>query len=88
MTLMYTVDHKLWQVKHYLSLRYGYQTADRDVDPLQWYIVTGRASTNFLQLLIKAKPFMIARRLHEGGSYDEAIARVKKLIGYDDAPTV
>jgi hypothetical protein len=27
---------------------------------------------------------MVARRLHDGGSYDEVIRRVKRYIGYEE----
>lgn len=77
------VDGKLWEIKLYLINKYGSRAADNDVDPLRWYISTGRASVDFLKALLQAKSFMVARKLHEGGSYDESIARVKKYIGYD-----
>lgn len=48
--------------------------------PLKHYVSTGRASTEFLHKLVNAKPFMIARELRKGGSYDEAIERVKTYL--------
>jgi len=54
--------------------------------PLSHYVGTGRASSEFLHLLVDAKPFMIARVLMKdnGGTYDEAIGRVKEYLGYDN----
>jgi hypothetical protein len=75
------VDNKLWEIEKVLMNKYGCDAAAREGAPLRWYIETGRASLDFLHALLEAKPFMIARKLHEGGSYDEAIARVRKYIG-------
>ena len=74
----------LWQVKRYMMGKYGCGTADREIDPLVWYISTGRAPTQFIGLLIQKKPYMIGRILHKGGSTDEAIARVKEYIGFEE----
>ncbi len=57
--------------------------AERDIMPLTWYINTGRASSDFLRRLLAAKPFMVARRLHKGGTYEETINRVCHLIGHE-----
>lgn len=56
--------------------------AERAFAPLGRYIWTGRASADFLKRLIYAKPFMIARRLHKGGSDDEVVNRICQYIGY------
>lgn len=48
--------------------------------PLTHYVQTCRASTEFLHKLVDAKPFMIARVLMKGGSYNEAIDRVKAYL--------
>jgi hypothetical protein len=74
----------LWVLEAQLRKRYGIDQAERDLAPLAWYINTGRASTDFIKLLSQAKPFMVARRLHDGGSYDEVIRRVKRYIGYEE----
>ena len=58
----------------------GVDAAHREIFPLVWYVETGRASLPFLHALIEAKPFMIARRLHAGGSDEEAIARIKTYL--------
>ena len=55
-------------------------TAESLVEPLEWYVKTGRASCDFLHRLIKVKPFMIARRVAEGGSTDEVMDRIKSLV--------
>lgn len=75
------VQEGLWRIERYLIDRYGMDQAEQDVSPLAWYIGTGRASVDFIRAVLAAKPFMIARKLHEGGSYDEAMARVKKYLG-------
>ena len=79
-----TYESALWMIERSLRQRYGIDQAERDLDPLAWYVRTGRASTEFIKRLASAKPFMVARRLQEGGSYEDAIRRVKKLIGYTE----
>ena len=77
------VDEYIWRVERYLMYRYGVDTAQRDTEPLRWYIRTGRASAMFLRLLTDAKPYMIGRLLHQGGSIDETVKRVRMYIGID-----
>lgn len=78
------VDDFVYRTCLYGIQKYGYDTAQTDVDPLKWYISTGRASTQFLGLLLQKKPYMIARKLHEGGSVQESVDRIKKYIGFDE----
>lgn len=81
------IDSALWEAERYLMARYGCTEASQNMYPLQWYIHTGRASGDFLRHLLMVKPFMIARKLHEGGSDDEVLHRVKQYLsektGYD-----
>lgn len=74
-------DQYLWKVESYLMDRYGVTEAWRMLDPLKWYIDTGRASVTFLNLLLDVKPYCIGKILAKGGSYDETIKRVRKRIG-------
>lgn len=77
-----SVENGLWKIQCCLSDKYGYTQAVRDMSPLNWYISTGRASVCFLRLLLGAKPFMIARILHAGGSDEEVLNRVKAYLHY------
>ena len=79
-----TVDTAIWQIERWLMTRYGNNQASIDVDPLRWYCNTCRASTDFLHALVNAKPYMVARRLHQGGSCREAIDRVRAYLEPDD----
>ena len=76
------IDMFLWNVRHYLERKYGSRESERMSDPLFWYVRTNRASLDFLGELIQKKPYLIGRVLAKGGSYDEAIQRVKNYIGY------
>ena len=67
-----------------LMEKYGTMAADREIAPLVWYIETGRASTPFLEKLIAKKPYIVARRLHAGGSDMEIITRVKACVGFTE----
>ena len=74
------IDNFLWEVEYYLMRRYGCSTAEREVYPLRWYIHTGRAPVSFLTTMLMAKPYVIARVLHMGGSDEEIIGRVKAKL--------
>lgn len=76
-----TIGNFLWETEQRLMLAYGCDAAEREIAPLKWYINTGRASTAFLKKLFAAKPFMVARKLHMGGSDEEIIKRIRKYIG-------
>jgi len=76
------IDNLLFFIEMYLSRHYGFRQAQSDLSPLKWYINSNRATLDFLGKLVEAKPFMIGRKLHEGGSYEEAIDRVCDYIGY------
>ena len=78
------IDNYLFEVEKILMNRYGVDAAQRDMSPLIWYINTGRACLEFLHLLLVARPFMVARRLHKGGSDEEIIKRIKALIGFEE----
>ena len=69
------------EVLIYIMNHYGVDEAYRDIYPLEWYINTGRASAEFLRKLYTKKPFLIARRLHKGGSVDETVKRIKSFLG-------
>ena len=78
------IESILWDIEYRLMVAYGSDAASREIAPLKWYINTGRASTSFLKKLIVAKPFMVARKLHAGGSDEEIIKRIRKYIGGEE----
>ena len=73
-------DRAVNNVLVYMMKHYGVDNAYREIAPLTWYINTGRASLFFLRGIIIAKPFMIARKLHQGGSDQEIIDRIKDYL--------
>lgn len=75
-----TIQDGLWEIERCLMQRYGVDTARRDMYPLSWYVNTGRASAAYLRKLLSCKPYMVARKLHQGGSVDEVLTRVKDYI--------
>ncbi len=79
-----SIETGLWAIRRYGMQHYGVDQSYQDIAPLAWYISTGRASVDFTRAVLTAKPFMVARKLHEGGTYDEAIQRVKTYVGYTD----
>lgn len=76
------IDSYLYAVESYLMKQYGIDQARRDIDPLKWYINSGRAPVQFIGMMTQKKPYMIGRKLHQGGSYDDAVKRVKNYIGF------
>ena len=75
------IDKYLWEVKRSLMNKYGVDASDRMMDPLVWYIQTGRASTDFLRKLLNKKPYVIARKLVENSSVDDTLQRIKTYLG-------
>ena len=75
-----SIDTGLWAIERYLMGKYGVDTAASDIAPLRWYVDTGRASTDTIRRVLMAKPFMVGRLLHRGGSYDEVIQRVVSYV--------
>lgn len=76
------IDNFLYAIYSYLSGQYGWRVAEQDMYPLKWYINSGRATTAFLGKMVSKKPYMIGRKLHQGGSYEDAVNRVCSYIGY------
>jgi len=75
------IDNFLWDVKSSLMKKYGVDAAERMIDPLVWYVSTGRASGEFLRKLINTKPYIIARKLVENSSVDGTLQRIKTYLG-------
>ena len=73
------IDNMYLHIERYLW-RYGVDQASRDLAPLRWYIDTGRASNDFIKACAMAKPFMIGRKLHQGGSYQEVVQRIRGYL--------
>ena len=73
-------DKFMDRVERYGWSKYGIDQTDRDLDPLRWYIYTGRASVTFLHNLCQCKPFMIARILHRNTCFEDAINAVYKYV--------
>ena len=79
------VETGLWHIQRYIMQHWGVDQSYQDIAPLAWYINTGRAAPDFIRAVLTAKPFMVGRKLHEGGTYDEVIQRIKDYIGYEEA---
>lgn len=77
---MDTYEKFIIKIETYLMRKYGVDQASRDLYPIQWYVRTGRASMEFIKKLCNCKSFMIARLLHEDGSVDEQIKRVRDYV--------
>lgn len=74
------IDEYLWQVEKWLMNHYGTGRAQLDIAPLKWYIGTDRAPLDFMRAMLTKKPYLIAKKLHAGGTYDEAINRLKSYL--------
>lgn len=79
------IDDTLWAVKMKLCKRHSLADADRLISPLCWYISTGRASTDFLRLLVNTssrQKATIANRIAKGGTDEDVINSVCQYLGY------
>lgn len=83
-TSAYQIDNYLWDTEKSMWKAAGIDGAIRAIDPLRWYIETGRASLEFLRKLIKVKPFVMGRYLLkiQNNSVEDAVELIKKKIGY------
>lgn len=62
--------------------KHGIDSATRIVDPLTWYVTTGRASCSFLAALAKKRPHLVYNVLCKAtGSHDGALAALKAYLG-------
>lgn len=65
----------------YGASKIGLDESHRIMDPLVWYISTGRASYEFTARLAAKKPYRVFQVLHKaGGSYDDAIQAIKQYL--------
>ena len=76
------IEKNMWEIKKSL---YKLGNADIEIYPLEWYVYTGRAGSQFLKTLFAQKPFVIARILHKGGTTEEVIYNIKKKIKWEDS---
>lgn len=73
-------DEYIFRVIMAGAKKHGLDNAARVVDPLLWYITTGRANYSFLAALAKCKPHLVYNVLYKAaGSHDSALAA---LIAY------
>jgi len=77
-----SIERYIWALQRHMTSRWGLDAATRELSPLLYYINSGRASVSFLKKLLNAKPYMVARKLHMGGSDKEVMERVKSYIGF------
>ena len=77
------VDEGLYQIKKAMMRTKEISLDDASIImcPLYWYVGTGRASCDFLRKMLTVKPYMIARKLYEGGTDEEVIERIKDYLG-------
>jgi len=79
---IYAVNDSAWKILNKEDRQWFFGT--EPVYPLNWYISSGRASSMFIRKLITVRPDVIARILVKGGSDQEAVANIKKRIGYTE----
>ncbi len=77
-----TFDNYIFKAAMYGSRTISLDDAQRVLEPLEWYVKTGRASCDFMRKLAAKKPYRIFQILHKvGGSYEDAIQAVKQYLG-------
>ncbi len=77
------IENYIYEVQRCLVVKYGSRRAMVDIDPLVWYVTTGRAPVSFLKALLGKSPYLVARRLHQGGSHQEVVYRLCKFLGVE-----
>lgn len=81
----YSIDEYLWDVRKSMWKKLTMNETSVAIDPLKYYVETGRASVSFLHKLIQVKPYVMARYLIkiQDNSVDTIIELIKKKIGYE-----
>lgn len=54
--------------------------ASASTQAISWYIMTGRASTEFIQQMFQRRPSTIAKACLAGGSDEDILQRVKAKV--------
>ena len=74
-----TIDDQLWKIKLYVAKHTVSELETRKtLDPLVWYINTGRASVPFLHWFLEAKPYVVGRiLLNTPGSTEDVVKALK-----------
>lgn len=78
------IDDAIFSIKMKIWKKTSSKESESLIAPLEWWINTGRASTPFLKALVfttERQKLTIANKLVQGGSYEEAIKRVRDYLG-------
>lgn len=72
------ISEYIEDLRLYIASKECFNTADRMIYPLVYYVNTGRASTDFLKQLLNTKFYLIYATLRKEKSTDEIIKLLKK----------
>lgn len=82
-----TIDDMIYSIKSKMCRNHTIAESEKYISPLVYYISTGRASTEFLRILInltERQKSTIANRLVKNyGNDKEAIESICQYIGYE-----
>lgn len=74
---MTKAERILLKIELKLMMKHGVDETARLLDPLKWYIVTARASVDFIRRLGAEEPEVIAHLLEQEGSVEDTVNRIK-----------
>lgn len=86
-----TIQNTLWAIEDAIKAEneknfvFDYNSVCRTIAPLEWYITTDRAPTEFLEIFVntgKRQHTAIAKRLVKAGTDEEAINAVCKFLKF------
>lgn len=78
---MISISEYIADLRLYIASKEDFNTADRMISPLVWYVNTGRACTDFLKALASTKFYSIYTILRKEKSTDETVKLLKKKLG-------
>ena len=79
-----SISEYIADLRLYIASKEDFNTADRMIYPLVYYINTGRACTDFLKALASTKFYSIYAVLRKEKSTDETIKLLKKKLGVEE----
>lgn len=68
-------------VKMFLAKKHGIDAAERMIDPLTWWVFTGRATLTECKALVEKRPYVIGKILEKGGTINNQVDAIKRKIG-------
>lgn len=80
------IDNAIYEIKSKMYKKYSVDESERFISPLIYYVNTGRASTDFLRILVnlteRQKSTIANKLIKNHGNTENAINSICKYVGF------